>query len=153
MCRPGVEGHSIGSEDSAPAVALSQEEPSLPEVASGPARDPQPPSRPIPTELSKQVTVVSPELPEQPTFAIHLSSVRNRIGAETEWKRLQKRFPDLLRDRELMVRPVELEGRGTFFRVLTGPFADYARAQELSAKFKSREQYCLAIRLREDQTD
>ncbi len=95
-------------------------------------------------ELPEPVIIVSPEFPEQPTFAIHLSSLRSKIGTETEWKKLQKRFPDLLGDRELMVRSVELEGQGTFFRVLTGPFAVYAKAQQLCATFKSREQYCLA---------
>lgn len=140
--------YAIGSEDSAPMTSLSQEKPRLPEVASRPARVPQPPKQLISTEPSKQVAVVSPDLPEPPTFAIHLSSFRRTIGTEIDWKRLQKRFPDLLRDRELMVRSVELQGQGTYFRVLTGPFAEYAIAQELCTKFKAREQYCLAIRLR-----
>ncbi len=102
-------------------------------------------------ESSKQATAIRLARSDQPSFAVHLSSVRNQIGTETEWKRLQKHFPDLLEDRELIVRSVELEGQGTFFRILTGPFADYKKAKDACATFKSQEQYCLAMRLREDQ--
>ena len=104
-------------------------------------------------EPSKQVTAVSPKSPEQPVFAIHLSSLRNKLGIETEWQQLRAKFPDLLADRELIVRSVELPGKGTFYRVLTGRFGDYAKAQEFCARFKSKGHYCLARRLQEDRPE
>jgi len=81
------------------------------------------------------------------SFAIHLASVRTEDGAEVEWKRLQKQFPELLTRRDLIIRTVDLEARGTFFRVLTGPFEDRTNAQNLCGEFKSREQDCLAVHL------
>ncbi len=81
------------------------------------------------------------------SVAIQLASVRTKDGAEIEWKRLQRQFPDLLARRDLVIQIVELEARGTFFRVLTGPFEDRTDAQDLCAEFKSREQNCLAARL------
>jgi len=104
-------------------------------------------------ELPVQVTTIAPEVSEQPFFAIHLSSVRNQIDTKPEWRRLQKRFPDLLENWELLVRSVELEERGIYYRVLAGPFTDYAKAQEVCAIFKSRHQHCLARRLIEVQSD
>ncbi len=81
------------------------------------------------------------------SFAIQLASVKTKDGAEIEWKRLQKQFPDLLARRDLVIQTVDLEARGTFFRVLTGAFEDRTDAQDLCAEFKSRERNCLAVRL------
>lgn len=85
-----------------------------------------------------------------PLYVIHLSSLRSRDGAGSEWRQLQRRFPDLLGDQELTVRTVELEGQGTYYRVLTGAFATYGAAQAFCDRFKARDQYCLAMRLKQD---
>ena len=81
------------------------------------------------------------------SFAIQLASVRTEGDAEFEWKRLQRRFSDLLARRDLVVQTVDLETRGIFFRVLTGPFENRTEAQDLCAEFKFREKDCLAVRL------
>lgn len=98
------------------------------------------------------LTAIRPELSDQPLFAVHLSSVRAEVETQTEWKRLQKHFPNLLEERELVVQPIELEGQGKFFRVLTGPFASYMEAEGFCAAFESRGQYCLTTRLKKDQS-
>jgi hypothetical protein len=84
-----------------------------------------------------------PTVSQQPLLAAHLASVRAQSATETEWKRLQRRFPELLATREMIVRSVELEGKGTYFRVFTGPFADDGMAERFCAVLKSRQQYCL----------
>ena len=83
----------------------------------------------------------------QRSFAIQLASLRTRDGAEIEWKRLQRLFPDLLAGRDLVIQIVELEARGTFFRVFAGTFEDRTDAQDLCAEFKALEKYCMVIRL------
>jgi hypothetical protein len=84
---------------------------------------------------------------DQPSFAAHLSSVRSQAQTEAEWRKLQKRFPELLADRKMIVRSVELEGKGTYFRILTDPFADEGKVQSFCATLESRQQYCLIRRL------
>jgi tetratricopeptide (TPR) repeat protein len=84
---------------------------------------------------------------DRKSFAIHLASVRSKEGADIEWKTFQDNFPDLLRQRELIIRSIDVEGQGTFFRVMTGPFQDLTQAQHLCAEFKAFEQYCMVIRL------
>ena len=79
---------------------------------------------------------------DQKSFAIHLASLRTKDGAKVGWKNLQSQFPELLDQRELIVRSIDLEGQGTFFRVMTGPFQDRTGAQDLCAEFKAFEQYC-----------
>ena len=55
-----------------------------------------------------------------------------------EWRRLRRHFPDLLGGREMIVRSVELQGKGTSFRVFTGPFADDAMAESSCEALKTR---------------
>ncbi len=83
----------------------------------------------------------------QRLFAIHLSSVRTKGWAETGWNNLQRQFPELIGQRDLIILSVEIEAQGTFFRIMTGPFQARTRAQDLCDKFKSREQDCMVLRL------
>jgi tetratricopeptide (TPR) repeat protein len=111
---------------------------------------PQAESSPVSSPLTTQEIEMAPEgLTEADgkSFAIHLASVRTKEGAEVEWKRFQNEFPDLLSRRELIIRSIDVEGQGTFFRVMTGPFQDRTNAQDLCAEFKAFEQYCMVIRL------
>ncbi len=106
-----------------------------------PSSEPPSPESPSPEPASQTAAVPAP------TFVVHLSSVRSQDGAGSEWRQLRERFPDLLSGQELTVRSVELEGQGTFYRILTGAFDDYDEAQAYCARFKAQDQYCLAIRL------
>jgi hypothetical protein len=98
-------------------------------------------------------TAAIAKIPERESFAVHLASLRTQDRAKAEWHRLQSEFPKLLHQRDLVIRFVELEERGSFYRVLTGPFHDRRKAQDLCAEFESRQQYCLVIRLTDDRTD
>ncbi len=111
---------------------------------------PQAESSPVSTSLTTQEIEITPAgLPEADvkSFAIHLASLRTKEGTEVEWKRFQNEFPDLLGQRELIIRSIDVEGQGTFFRVMTGPFPDRIKAQDLCAELKAFEQYCMVIRL------
>ncbi len=108
----------------------------------------------IPTATSspaipQALELTPPGVPEadRKLFAVHLVSVRTREGTKTEWKRLQRQFPELLGQRDLLTRTVDVEASGTFVRVLTGPFEDHAEAQDFCGELKSRGQYCLVFRL------
>jgi TolA-binding protein len=107
----------------------------------------------VAAEAAVQPFNTAPAVLDSPLFAIHLSSVRERADTDTEWRRLQQQFPDLLESWELLVRSVELEERGIYYRVMAGPFTDYAKAQAICAIFKVRRQHCLARRLFEDQPE
>ncbi len=98
---------------------------------------------------TQEIQIAPAGLPEadSESFAIHLASLQTKEGTEVGWKKLQSQFPELLEQRELIVRSIDLEGQGTFFRVMTGLFEDRTRAQDLCAEFKALEQYCMVIRL------
>ena len=90
-----------------------------------------------------------PEIGQQ-LFAAHLSSVRTKDGAETGWTYLQTQFPELIGQRDLIIRSVEIDAQGIFFRIMTGPFEARSRALDLCEEFESREQYCMVLRLTDE---
>ncbi len=136
-----------------------------PEVAAPVARNFEPPETgsetmslepaagPGTTESPSLEIAATATMPERESFAVHLASLRTQDRAKAEWDRLQSEFPELLHQRDLVIRMVDLEGRGIFYRVLTGPFDDRRKAQDLCAKFEPRQQYCLVMRLADDRTD
>ena len=83
----------------------------------------------------------------QRSFAAHLSSVRSETGAESEWRNLQGRYPDLLDGQELAVTTIEVEDQGTFYRVMAGPIGDFDEAQVLCDQLEASDQYCVVRRL------
>ena len=98
---------------------------------------------------AQEIEIAPAGLPEddRESFAAHLASLRTEEATEVGWKKLQSQFPELLGQRELIVRSVQIEEQGTFFRIMTGPFQDRTKAQDLCAEFKALEQYCMVIRL------
>ncbi len=98
---------------------------------------------------AQEIEIAPAGLPEadRESFAVHLASLRTEEGTGVGWKKLQSQFPELLGQRELIVRSVQIEEQGTFFRIMTGPFQDRTGAQDLCAEFKAFEQYCAVMKL------
>ena len=79
-------------------------------------------------------------------YAVQLASYRSEQGAQAAGSALKQTLPDLLGTRELAVRRVELDGRGTFYRLLAGGFAERAAARGFCADLKARSRDCLVVR-------
>lgn len=79
-------------------------------------------------------------------IAVFLASFRSPEEAERDWARLQQRFPDLLGERTLEVETATLNSNGTFFRILTGPFADRDAARQVCRQLKAARQFCRVVR-------
>lgn len=80
-------------------------------------------------------------------FAAHLSSVQSREGTEEEWKTLRGRYPELLDDKTLTVRTIEIPDKGIFYRVMAGTFDSYDAAEEFCTHFQASDQYCVVRHL------
>ncbi len=75
-------------------------------------------------------------------YAVHLASVRSLAAARSGAVRLKRRYPELA---PLPIRPperVEIAGKGTFYRIAYGYFADRDRARAVCAKLEARGAYC-----------
>lgn len=80
-------------------------------------------------------------------YAIHLASLRSEEGTQTEWRTLQERHPEQLGHRKLITREITVSEKGTFVRVLTGPFESRAPAEALCKSLSGGEQYCAVVKL------
>jgi cell division septation protein DedD len=78
-------------------------------------------------------------------YAVQLAAFRDEAGARAAWDRFRERYPELLGDLQLLLQRTEIEGRGTFWRVRTGPFQQKSAADGLCAKLKDRGQDCLSV--------
>ncbi len=96
-----------------------------------------------------------PPLAEQPAsipissgdgFAVQVAAVPRPDQVPGEWRRLAERYPDL---RSLELQPaqaVEVEGKGTFYRVIAGPLASKAAAESLCARLRQAGAACRLAR-------
>lgn len=88
-----------------------------------------------------------PAAPTSGPYAIHLVSLTDLEDVEESWTQLKDSYPDLLADKNLEVRQIELEGQGIFYRVYAAPFADAAAAGTACEAFQQLQQYCDVVTL------
>ena len=71
--------------------------------------------------------------------------VSNKSEAETKssFKVLQLKYPTVLGTRLALIRRVELDDRGTYYRAHVGPFANANQANVVCDKLKSAGGQCL----------
>jgi hypothetical protein len=107
---------------------------------------PPPPPPPVPSPAPRRERAVAPG-----TFAIHVASVSgaaHAAGAASEWRRLTNIHPSLAGLQPLPPRTVEVPGKGSFYRVLGGPFR--TRSEALAACSRLRAEggaYCKPLPL------
>lgn len=79
--------------------------------------------------------------------AIHLVSLTDPEGAAASWEILQDTYPEVLADKDLEVRLVELEDQGTVYRLYAVPFSDAATAGLACEALERTQQYCAVVPL------
>ncbi len=82
---------------------------------------------------------------EENRFAVHLASYRNRQGAIEGWDELRMRFGPVLNSLEPRVAAVEIEGRGTFYRLKAGPFTNWGSANETCDYLRGESWSCAVM--------
>lgn len=131
----------------APAVEVSKvpaveppkvEAPAAPPAAPAAVSPAAPPKTPAPAT----VAAAPPPVTGGGGVRIQLASLPDAATAEQEWKRLQKANADVLGTLSSRVVPVQLEGKGTWYRLQAGPFADKAGAQQACEALKQRKLGC-----------
>jgi SPOR domain len=101
---------------------------------------------PVPSPAPRRERAVAPG-----TFAIHVASVSgaaHAAGTASEWRRLTNIHPSLAGLQPLPPRTVEVPGKGSFYRVLGGPFR--TRSEALAACSRLRAEggaYCKPLPL------
>lgn len=80
------------------------------------------------------------------SYVVQLASVPSSADATREWARLQQAYPALLGPREVTIDAAEIGGRGTFYRIRTGPFIEREAARSLCRELNGAGQECLVVR-------
>jgi cell division septation protein DedD len=76
-------------------------------------------------------------------YSVQVSSQRSEEEAQSSFRDLQSKYPDLLGSRTPIVRRADLGSKGIFFRTMVGPFASADQATDLCSKLKAAGGSCL----------
>jgi cell division septation protein DedD len=76
-------------------------------------------------------------------YAVQISSQRSEEEAQSSFRDLQAKYPDLLGGRTPIIRRADLGAKGIFFRTMVGPFASADQATELCSNLKAAGGSCL----------
>lgn len=79
-------------------------------------------------------------------YMLQLASVTTEAAAQKEWKRLQRLHAALLDGMPLTVRPAEVSGQGTMYRLQTGPFPNRATADDFCWQLRAEKGDCLVVK-------
>ncbi len=81
------------------------------------------------------------------SYLIQLGALPSKESARREWSRIEKRYPDLVRNQSFTIVPFELNPQmGKVFRLRTGSIGEIKSARSLCRKFKSHGQDCFVVK-------
>jgi cell division septation protein DedD len=76
-------------------------------------------------------------------YAVQVSSQHSEEEAQSSFRALQAKYPDLLGGREPIIRRADLGAKGIYFRAMVGPFASSDQASELCSNLKAAGGNCI----------
>ena len=79
-------------------------------------------------------------------YAIQVTSERSESKAQAALRALQAKYPNQLSGRQPIIRRADLGAKGTYYRVLVGPFASAEEAAGLCSRLKAAGGNCIVQR-------
>ena len=77
------------------------------------------------------------------SYTVQVSSQRSEDEAQSSFRDLQAKYPDLLGGRTPIIRRADLGAKGIYYRAMVGPFASADQATELCSNLKAAGGSCL----------
>jgi hypothetical protein len=119
--------------------------------AAAPAKTRSQPATPTQTKIATAPTTESsPAQSEKPAsgsgFQLQLLSSRSVDDAKGAWARLRDKNADLLGSLSPSVARVNLDNRGTFYRLRAGPIASETKARSICDSLAARRVSCFVVR-------
>lgn len=146
---PGVTAEAEtapAAETAAPAATaeVAPVAPEKPEMAGAEAKTDTKAAEAAKTEPAAGVQKID-EAPKTGGYYVQLGSVKERAGADSEWKKLQKSF-SVLTPLDMRVQEADLGAKGRFFRIQGGPVTE-AQAKSICESVKAQKPGgCLVVR-------
>ncbi|MEX2644327.1 MAG: SPOR domain-containing protein [Acetobacterales bacterium] len=128
-----------------PAEGTGSSRPAAPRVEQEPAPAHEPEPAPAPRqEAAPSRPAAAPAASGD--WMLQLGALRSEAAARTEWSRLQKSHQDLLGAMTLDIQRAEVPGKGTFYRIRTGPVADRDAGNAVCGKLALRKIGCFVVK-------
>ncbi|MEL6968143.1 MAG: SPOR domain-containing protein, partial [Pseudomonadota bacterium] len=128
------------------ALATSQTQPSAPvtrPVTAAPAPKATPPKATPASDSAAANSGIATG--PKPPFAVQIASQRTVDAANRSYRTLSRRYASVLGGKGKDIRPIEIDGRGTFYRVRI-PAQTRAEANALCRRLKSAGGDCFVTR-------
>jgi hypothetical protein len=116
-----------------------------PQAAPVAAPAPAPAAAPAPQVAAQVAALPHRAPPPAGDYVVQLGAVRSADAADKEWTRIQHADAEQLAGLKPDIVRVELEGKGTFWRVRAGPLTEPA-ARSLCQELSQRNQGCIVAR-------
>jgi hypothetical protein len=135
--RPGVQSQSANG----PLSIV----PSSPEAAAAAPRPRAAAPQPVPLNKTSanETASVAPVATAGSGYAVQVSSQHSEEEAQSSFRALQAKYPDLLGGREPIIRRADLGAKGIYFRAMVGPFGSADQASELCSNLKAAGGNCI----------
>jgi nitrate reductase NapE component len=106
---------------------------------------PTPPAAPIALANAHSTAAVAPSV-SGGGYAVQVTSERSESNAQAALLALQAKYPNQLSGRQPIIRRADLGAKGTYYRVLVGPFASAEEASGLCSRLKAAGGNCIVQR-------
>ena len=102
------------------------------------------PTQPVPlNKPPANETASAPPVAPAGGYAVQVSSQRSEKEAQSSFRDLQAKYPNLLGSRTPTIRRADLGAKGIYYRTMVGPFASADEATELCSNLKAAGGSCL----------
>ncbi|HZP75221.1 MAG TPA: SPOR domain-containing protein [Pseudolabrys sp.] len=81
-----------------------------------------------------------------PGHYVQVSSQRSEAEAQSAYRSLAAKYPNVLGNRALVIRKAEIAGKGTYYRATVGPFGSSEEASQLCSELKAAGGACIVQR-------
>lgn len=93
--------------------------------------------------VEPSVPVKAPSAAKSGSYMVQLGSFPNDALAATAWSKIKSKNQGLLGESTPSIQPKEIEGKGTWYRLRVGGFADKATAAEVCQQLVASGQACI----------
>ena len=105
------------------------------------------PASPLPASPMRAVRETAAEVSSRGGYAVQVASERSVAGAHASFQAIRAKFPNQLGGREPIVRRANLGAKGTYYRVMIGPFGSIEKAAGMCGTLKAAGCKCLIQRI------
>ena len=87
------------------------------------------------------------DLNEVGSYRVQLASLTSETVAENELSKMKDRFSNVLNDFDLKIYPVNIEGKGMYYRIQAGPIKTSDEAKNLCNELTRLQKKCFVVNL------